>query len=67
MPEIDRSLFACRYSKAAPDYSWADTPVYMGPIHPRDKKPVGDRLARAFLCVNENSSIEKHEDASVEQ
>lgn len=26
---------------STPDYSWEDTPVYMGPIHPRDKKPVG--------------------------
>ena len=30
-----------------PDFSWADTPIYMGPIHPRCKKPVGNRLARA--------------------
>ena len=34
-----------------PDYSWADTPVYMGPIHPRDKKPVGVRMARAAATL----------------
>ena len=32
---------------STPDYSWEDTPVYMGPIHPRDKVLVGVRLARA--------------------
>ena len=36
---------------STPDYSWEDTPVYMGPIHPRDKKPVGLRLARAAAAT----------------
>lgn len=29
----------------------ACAPVYMGPIHGRDKKPVGDRLARACATL----------------
>ena len=37
----------CHGNGSQPDYSWQGTPVYMGPIHPRDKKPVGVRLARA--------------------
>jgi hypothetical protein len=32
---------------STPDYSWEDTPVYMGPIHPRGKKVLGVRFARA--------------------
>ena len=33
----------------------AGTPVYMGAIHPRVKKPVGERLARAAMAVAYNN------------
>ena len=42
----------CPTPSAGPSYlPGACAPVYMGPIHGRDKKPVGDRLARACATL----------------